>query len=333
MKTKKKTTKIGVLGGGLWGATLAGHLARAGRPVWLWEFFPKLARNLQKSRRHPHIPNWRLRPSVRVTSDLAQACREAELILSVLPSAHVRGTFRRLRDILGKDASRVWVVNASKGVEPESLKTLGQVIAEELPAARGRILTLSGPSFAREVARGAPTALLLAGRRTKASERWRRLFDGRPLRVSFSDDRKGVELGGSLKNVLAIGCGIAAGLKAGANARAALMTQGLGEMSALMRACGGRPKTAFGLAGIGDLILTGTSAESRNFALGEALGSGKSLRRALQGIATVTEGVDSALSARRLARSKRLDCPLLEAVWRVLYKNAPPRAVLEALGF
>jgi len=333
LKTKEKTTNIAVLGAGLWGAVLANHLAREGRPVRLWEFFKDLARNLQHSRKHPHIPGWTLSPSVRVSSDLGEVASDAELIVSVLPSAHVRTTIRALRQVLGSRASRVWVINASKGVEPQTLRTLGDVIGEELPKAKGRILTMSGPSFAREVARGVPTALVLAGPKTPVAERWRRLLDEAPLRVEWSSDRKGVELGGSLKNVLAIACGIADGLKAGANTRAALMTQGLSEMARLMRACGGKSETAYGLAGIGDLILTGTSTESRNHTLGEALGSGKSLAEALRDIPTVTEGVESALSAHQLIRAKRLDCPLFESIWRVLYEAAPAESVLRAMRF
>lgn len=322
-----------MLGGGLWGTVLAHHVGRKGSAVRLWEFFQDLAKNLQKTRRHPHIPNLELSPSVQVTSDLAEAVQDAELILSVLPSAHVRGTIRNLRGILGKKASHVWIINASKGVEPKSLKTLGDVIAEELPMAKGRILTLSGPSFAREVARGVPTAMVLAGSKSSAAQRWRLLLNGSPLRLEMSADRKGVELGGSLKNVLAIACGISDGLKAGGNTKAVLMTQGLDEMKKIVLACGGRSETVYGLAGIGDFILTGTSEESRNYTLGQLLGGGKTLAEALQEIPTITEGVDSALSAHQIVRSKRLNCPLLESVWRILYQAAPPGEVLKALGF
>ena len=333
MKIKEKTTKIAVLGAGLWGAVLADHLARGGSTVRIWEFFPELARSLDRTRKHPHIPGWKLAESITVTSRLQEAAQDAELVLNVLPSAHVRATMRGLRAALGATASRVWIVNASKGVEPKTLDTIGDVIGEEIASAKPRILTLSGPSFAREVARGVPTALLLAGKRTAVSERWRRLFDRAPLRVTWSADRKGVELGGSLKNVLAIACGVVDGLHEGGNTRAALMTQGLSEMGKIMRACGGRLDTAYGLAGIGDLILTGSSNESRNHTLGEALGEGKTLAEALRDIPTVTEGVDSALSAHEIIESKRLDCPLFESVWQVLYEAAPASEVLRALDF
>lgn len=333
MKINEKTSKIAVLGAGLWGAVLANHLARNGRTVGLWEFFKELARNLQQSRRHPHIPDWELAPSIRVTSELAEVAREADLIVNVLPSAHVRATMRALHTIVKAAGVRPWIVNASKGVEPKTLKTLGDVIGQELPQSKDRILTLSGPSFAREVARGVPTALVLAGPKTPVTEHWRKLFDGPPLKVRWSNDRKGVELGGSLKNVLAIACGIVDGLRSGANTRAALMTQGLSEMGRIMKSCGGKQETAYGLAGIGDLILTGTSNESRNHTLGEALGSGKSLVEALRDIPTVTEGVESALSAHEIIEAKRLDCPLFESVWKVLYDAAPADQVLRALEF
>ncbi|MBI3551453.1 MAG: NAD(P)-dependent glycerol-3-phosphate dehydrogenase [Elusimicrobia bacterium] len=328
----KKNTKIAVFGGGLWGTVLAQHLCRGGsdRSVRLWEFFPELARELEKTRRHRHIPGFRLDDSVLVTSDLGKAMEGAEVLLFVLPSGHLRQTAKAAARYLG--AGRPVIVNASKGIEPETLKTMGEILASEFPRAAA-VYTLSGPSFAREVARGIPTRMLLGGPGGARAEAMRRLFDGGALRVAHWPDRKGVELGGSLKNVLAIGCGILDGLKAGANTKAALIVQGMAEMARLIRKSGGRADTIYGLAGLGDLIATGTSPESRNRGFGEKLGSGKTLQEALREIPTVVEGIEAAESAHALALRLKLKAPLLEAIWDAVHAGKAPRVVLKSLGF
>lgn len=328
----KKNIKITVFGGGLWGTVLAQHLCRGGQgpEVRLWEFVPKLAQDLQKTRRHLHIPGFRLHESVRVTSDLRQASQNAGILLFVLPSVFVRRTARAVAKELG--GPKPLIVNASKGIEPESLKTMGDVIADELRGSRG-VYTLSGPSFAREVARGVPTRMLLAGPSGPGARRLLALFNGGALRVSLWPDRKGVELGGSLKNALAIGAGILDGLKAGANTKAALIVQGMAEMAEIISKSGGRRETIYGLSGLGDLIATGTSPESRNRGFGEKLGAGKSLQQALGEIPTVVEGVEAAAAARALIRRLKVKAPLLEAVWAAVHDERPAEIVLESLGF
>lgn len=319
----RKRVKITVLGGGLWGTVLAHHLGRRDRDVRLWEFFPEAAQRLQRSRRHPHIPGFRLGPCVCVTSELSEA-DGSDVLLFVLPSQHTRPVARRLSKLLG---NRPRVVNASKGVEPGSLMTQGEILEEELGLP---VWTLSGPSFAREVALGVPTMLVLAGPRTGGL---RELFHGGCLSVVESRDRRGVELGGSLKNVLAIGAGICDGLGAGANTKAALFTEGMAEMAGLIGKCGGTEKSAYGLSGLGDLILTGTGSESRNRAFGEKLGRGLSPARARREIATVVEGIEAAQSAWALARRAKVKAPLIGAIWGVVHRGASPRKVIEALGF
>jgi len=265
---------------------------------------------------------------VTVTSELGAAAQGAEVLLFVLPSSFVRPTAHRLGRLLGHAPV---ALNASKGLEPGTLLTMGEVIASELPGSR--VYTLSGPSFAREVARGIPTKLVLAGPPGAAARRLCLLLEGPGLRVEWSRDRKGVELGGSLKNALAIACGILDGLGAGANTKAALFIQGISEMASLIAASGGRQETIYGLAGLGDLIATGTSPESRNRALGEKLGSGKPLAKALREIPTVVEGIEAAACAHRLARRLGLKAPLLEAIWRTLRRGSPAGNVVKALGF
>ncbi|MBI5631131.1 MAG: NAD(P)-dependent glycerol-3-phosphate dehydrogenase [Elusimicrobia bacterium] len=322
--------KITVLGGGLWGTVLADHLSRGGfGEVRLWEFVPKLAEGLARSRSHPHIPGFDLHTGVEVTSDLAMAAEQAGLVLFVLPSAFVRQTARKLRSFLGK--ARPLLINASKGIEPGSLRTMGDAILSELP--RGVCLcTLSGPSFAREVAKQIPTCLVLAGP-AAAGRKLLPLFNAGALRARWSPDRRGVELGGSLKNALAIGCGILDGLKAGANTKAALLIQGIAEMGELIERSGGRRETIYGLAGLGDLIATGTSPESRNRAFGEKLGEGKTREQALKEIPTVVEGVEASASARALCRRLKLKAPVLEAIWQAVHGGRDSEIVISALGF
>ena len=317
----------------MWGAALANHISRTGRRLWLWEYFPKVAQRLEKTRRHSHLKNFKLGPSVRVTSNLTEAVTNVDFLFVVLPSTHVRRTARLIGPLLDQNKRRPVVINASKGVEPESLRTMGEVLLEEMAFLAGRVYTLSGPSFAREVAGGVATKLVLAGRPGRAATAAAELVDGGAIRIEVSEDRIGVELGGSLKNVLAIGGGILDGLKAGENTRAAMMTQGIAEMGSLIERLGGRRETIYGLAGIGDLILTGSSPESRNFTLGQKLGKGKKLKSALEEISTVVEGIESASSAHTLITTSRVKAPLLSAIWRIVHRGAKPEAVIESLGF
>jgi glycerol-3-phosphate dehydrogenase (NAD(P)+) len=315
----------------MWGTVLAQQLAQNGARARLWEFVPALAASLERTRRHPHLPGFRLDDSVRVSPDLAASARGAGLLVFVLPSSALPATVRALRRA-APPARGAAAVNASKGVEPGTFATMGAVVERELPALRGRVWTLTGPSFAREVARGVPTALMLGGPSGARSRELAALFGGGALAVSPWPDRVGVELGGSLKNAIAIGAGILDGLGTGANTKAALLVRGLEEMSRLIRASGGRADTVYGPAGLGDLIATGTSGESRNRAFGEKLGRGIAPKRALAEIPTVVEGVEAAAAARALCRRRRVKAPLIEAI-HAATKGAPARGVLKALGF
>jgi glycerol-3-phosphate dehydrogenase (NAD(P)+) len=322
---------VAVLGGGMWGVVLAQQLAEKGASVRLWEFVPSVAKSLHLTRAHAHIPGFRLDASIRTSHDLAASVDGAEILLFVLPSRAMRATARAIR-ATGKLSRRAVAVNASKGVEPGTFATMGDIVARELPSLRGKVWTLTGPSFAREVARGVKTGLLLGGPSGAKARELTALFHGGPLAVAPWPDRIGVELGGSLKNVIAVGAGILDGLGAGANTKAALLVRGLEEMSRLIRASGGRADTVYGLAGLGDLIATGTSPESRNRAFGEKLGRGLSPKRALAEIPTVVEGVEAAVSARALCRRHGVKAPLIEAIYGAT-RGAPARRVLTALGF
>ena len=322
--------KVTVLGGGMWGCVLAQHLANKRAKVTVWEFVPKLAESLKKTRRHAQIPGFRLDGAIKVTNDVAVAVKDVDVLLFVLPSRALAATAKNIRGIgLPKNAV---AVNASKGVEPRTLATMGDILARELPSLRGNIWTLTGPSFAREVARGVPTKLLLGGPSQPVTKTLVALFHGGALSVSHWPDRHGVELGGSLKNAIAIGAGILDGLGTGANTKAALLVQGLAEMASLIHARGGHYNTIYGLSGLGDLIATGTSPESRNRGFGEKLGKGLTPKRALAEIPTVVEGIEASASARELCRRYKVKAPLLEAIWRAT-RGAPAKVVLKALGF
>ena len=320
-----------VLGGGMWGVVLAHQLAEKGARVRLWEFVPHLAASLHKTRRHAHIPDFKLHHSIPASHDLAACVEGADVLLFVLPSKAMASTARAIR-ASGALSRRAVAVNASKGVEPGTFATMGDIVAREIPALKGKVWTLTGPSFAREVARGVPTGLMLGGPSGEKSRKLAALFHGGPLVVTPWPDRVGVELGGSLKNVIAVGAGILDGLGAGANTKAALLVGGLQEMARLIRACGGRPDTVYGLSGLGDLIATGTSHESRNRSFGEKLGKGLTPAKALAEIPTVVEGVEAALSARALCRRHKVKAPLIEAIYDAT-RGKPARRVLTALGF
>ncbi len=339
----RKNIKIAVLGGGLWGTALADHLAklvpagdqRRDAGVWLWEFFPKLAQRLEKSRRHPHIPGFRLAGGLTVTSDLARAVDSADVLLFVLPSHVVRRTAKAVAR-LGLPKKTV-VVNASKGIEPHTLKTMGEVIMDCIPGLRSRIFTFSGPSFAREVVRNAPTRMVLAGPEGSVAKRLRTILEGGAITIVSSQDRKGVELGGALKNVMAIGCGILDGLMGrgktpvGDNTKAAYITEAVQEMGRLIKASGCRAETVNGLAGLGDLFATGTSSESRNRAFGQKLGEGKKPRKAISEIPTVVEGVEASISAYELAGKVGGRYPIIDAVWKIVHRGRDPRLIVRAM--
>lgn len=322
-----KPRSVGVLGGGLWGTALAHHVSRPGRKVVLWEIHGPAAEQLRRSRRHAHMPGFRLDDEVEVTSELSRAAA-CELLLFVVPSQFSRATASAVRPLLG--GRKPWIVNASKGIEPKTLLTEGQVLESELPGCR--VWTLSGPSFAREVALGVPTRMVLAGPRAGSGDILP-LFDAGSIRVVWSPDRRGVELGGSLKNVLAIGAGIVDGMDIGNNTRAALLTEAMAEMALVIRRCGGKAESAYGLAGLGDLVLTGTGQLSRNHAFGVKLGQGLTPAEARRRIATVVEGIEAADSARALARRNRVPAPLIEAIWAIVRRGAPARRLIQALGF
>jgi glycerol-3-phosphate dehydrogenase (NAD(P)+) len=267
---------------------------------------------------------------LRATSDLAEAVRETQLILCVVPSHGVRQLLTEHRGLFGRE---VPIVAAIKGIENETLLTVSEILEEHLPEDRHHLLAyLGGPSFAREVAKGVPTAVNVAGRDASVTQRVQESLSTDRFRIYTTDDVVGVELGGALKNVVAIAAGIADGLGFGHNTRAALITRGLAEISRLAVTRGANPLTMAGLAGMGDLVLTCTGDLSRNRTVGLELGRGKKLAEVLASMNMVAEGVRTAKSAYELARREGVDMPIVAEVYSVLYEDKPPvEAVLSLM--
>ncbi|WP_334146000.1 NAD(P)H-dependent glycerol-3-phosphate dehydrogenase [Hyphomicrobium sp.] len=305
--------RIGVIGGGAWGTALAQTLALAGREVVLWAREEDTVSDINT--RHVNrafLPGIALDPRL-VATDRLEACAAADAILLVCPAQHVRAVAATLAP---KTRPGQPLVVCAKGVEQATGKLMGEVLAETAPEMT--LAVLSGPSFAADVARGLPAALTLACRDERLGRALAERLGDRQLRLYWSDDLVGVELGGALKNVLAIAAGIVDGKGMGASAAAALVTRGFAEMRRLGHALGARPETMMGLSGLGDLVLTCGSPQSRNMSLGRALGQGESLASVLGARVSVTEGVYTAAAVVRLAGEKRVEMPISAAVHAIL---------------
>lgn len=323
---------IGVIGAGAWGTALALLLADGGNTVTLWMYEKDLAAETQRTRENRvYLPGFPLPPSITVTSSLEAAVRGRKAVLSVTPSHTVRSIAAQMVPFLDQDAV---VISASKGIEIDSLMPLSDVLRTVLPEAfHDRLCFLSGPSFAREVAQKLPTAVALASY-DAAQGKWAQQFLSTPyFRVYTNTDVIGVEIGGSVKNVIAIAAGVLEGLGFGSNTMAALLTRGLAEMARLGTAMGASAHTFAGLAGMGDLVLTCTGGLSRNRTLGVRLGRGDSLDAVLGGAKTVAEGVRTAKAARELAKKHGVEMPVVEEVYRILYEGkSPQQAVRDLMG-
>ena len=324
--------KITVFGAGIWGSVIAQHLAKKGYAVSLWEYNETLLNALKTMGRHPNIPNFKIHDNIRLTGNVAEAVENTDLIIFVISSKAIRLFCReQLKPLL--NGRVVPVVSASKGIEDKSFKTICEIIEEELPQLKDSVLAFSGPSFALEVAQNVPTKIMLAGANEKLVQEVAQVMSGDPIIVVPAQDRRGVEYGGGIKNVLAIGCGVIDGIGDGANAKAALITQALQEMNDILVSQGGQAGTVYSLAGFGDAILTGMSAISRNRRLGEKLGAGMTLDQAKQAVGTIAEGVNSVQSVYDIARKNNLNTPIIDAIWQIVCQGKKPHVLLHAMGF
>ena len=321
--------RCAVVGAGAWGTALADLLARNGCDSSLWAFERDVTESVNTQHANPRfLPDVALAPTLRATSVFAEALEDAQLVIYAVPSAHLRAVVRAgARDV---PTGAVLAV-ATKGIEQGSLGLMTDVVEAEV---RDRsVVALSGPSFAAEVAARQPTAIVAASRDVLAAQLVQGTLSSTAFRVYTHDDVVGVELGGALKNVMAVATGIAEGVGLGFNSRAALITRGLAEMTRLGVALGAQEGTFAGLAGIGDLVLTCTGALSRNRAVGLEVGRGATLDEALAGKETVAEGVATARSARALAQREGVEMPIVETVHRVLFESYPARkSVIELMA-
>jgi glycerol-3-phosphate dehydrogenase (NAD(P)+) len=319
-------SSVGIVGGGAWGTALAQTVCRAGRSALLWAREPEVVAEI--ATRHANtafLPGVALDPSLRATAELADVAA-CEVVLLVAPAQHVRATGAALAPHLMPGQP---VVICAKGLEQATGKLLAEVLGEALPQAT--LAVLSGPSFAADVVRGLPTALTLASANDAMGMRLAETLSSRPFRIYRSTDLTGVQLGGAIKNVLAIAAGIVEGKALGASAHAALVARGFAEMRRIGEALGVRPETLMGLSGLGDLLLTCGSPQSRNMSLGRALGQGQQLAAILAGRRSVAEGVYTAAAVVKVAAEKGIDMPISAAIHAIVEGRQSVDAAIDAL--
>lgn len=319
---------IAVIGAGSWGTTLAAFLADKEYDVSLWVYEEYLAEEIQRTRINTvYLPDFVIPDSIKVSHSIEDVVKRARYILNVIPAQHTRAVFKNALPYIHKDAI---IINASKGIERGTLLTISAVLKE---LSTCRIAVLSGPSFAEEVIRKLPTAVTVATTDSDIGLLLQEIFNTDYFRVYTHSDVLGVELGGALKNVMAIASGISDGLGLGASARTALITRGLAEITRLGVAMGANEKTFMGLSGLGDLVLTCTGHLSRNYSVGLKLGQGQELKNILQNMAMVAEGITTSEAAYELSKKYNVEMPIIEQVYKVINEDKKPSdAVKELMG-
>jgi glycerol-3-phosphate dehydrogenase (NAD(P)+) len=330
-KIARTGIRVAVLGAGSWGTTLAVLLDERGHQVTLWEFFPELAGAIRAARENRRfLPGIHVPRAIAITSDMDEALDGASHVVFVTPSHTIRSVARIVRSSSGFDRRSI-IINAAKGLEERTLCRMSEVLDEELPTAKRRIVGILGPSHAEEVSRRMPTSVVVTGSDIDILKDAQAFFMMEYFRVYTNTDVIGVELGVSLKNTIAIAAGICDGLGFGDNTKAALITRGLAEMKRLVCRMGGREATLSGLAGVGDLIVTCMSRHSRNRHVGEEIGRGKTLPRVLGEMVMVAEGVKTTKAAVKLAARVGVELPIAEQVHRVLFRGKDPRRAIKDL--
>lgn len=322
--------QIGVVGAGSWGTTLANLLADKGHPVQLWAYEADLVERMQKTRENDiYLAGVSLSANMSFTNSIAEAVTGKGLVLFVPPSQVLRRVLLAAQPHL---TTKTLLVSASKGIENDTLKTMSEIFNEILPPEQAiKVGYLSGPSFAREVAQRMPTAVAVAAKDLTAAQQIQQVFSTDFFRVYTNTDIIGTELGGALKNVIALAAGVADGLGFGYNSRAALITRGLAEMSRIGLALGADARTFSGLAGMGDLVLTCTGDLSRNRSVGIEIGRGRRLNAILGEMSMVAEGVKTTLSAYQLARKLKVETPIIDQTYRILYEEKDARLAVSEL--
>ena len=316
---------IAIIGSGSWGVALATHLANMGHSVKIWSFLEEERDLINNEKKCKFLPNLTLPEGIICSTDFKEVIEGADFILHVTPSKFTRDTFRQYKEYVGN----IPIIICSKGFEKESMKTLDEVISEELPEAR--VGVLSGPSHAEEVSIAIPTVLVMASKDKEVRELVQDAFMCSHMRVYTSEDVKGVELGGALKNIIAFCAGVAAGVGFGDNTFAALITRGLGEISRLGVALGGQKDTFFGLSGLGDLIVTCLSEHSRNRRAGKLIGQGKTLEEAKKEVGMVIESIDNIDVAYALSKKYNIEVPIINTAYDVIYNKLDAKTAVNEL--
>lgn len=320
--------RIGVLGAGTWGMALARMLCNSGNEVTVWSALEKEIDEFSAKRVHPNLPGMEIPQQIIFTKDIAQVCLDKDVLLFAVPSVFVRSTARKAAPYI---RSGQIIVDVAKGMEAKTLMTMTQVIADELKNPDVKLVALSGPTHAEEVAKDLPTTIVSACSDLPAAQQVQKIFSNTCMRVYTNEDVLGVELCGTVKNIMALGSGIALGLGYGDNTKAALITRGMAEITRLGTAMGCKEHTFYGLAGIGDLIVTATSVHSRNNRCGMLLGQGVAPEEAVKQVGMVVEGINALPAAMELMEKYRVEMPIVKAVNAVVNHGADPRSEVMAL--
>ena len=320
--------KIGVLGAGTWGMALARMLCNSGHYVTVWSALPKEVEEFSTTRRHPNLPGMEIPEAIVFTKDIAKVCKDMDILLFAVPSVFVRSTARKAAPFIPEGQI---IVDVAKGIEPDTLFTMTQIIEDELKKPSVKLVALSGPTHAEEVARDLPTTIVSACTDAAAARKVQDVFSNTCMRVYTNDDVAGVELCGAMKNVIALAAGVAAGLGYGDNTKAALITRGMAEIARLGMAMGCKERTFGGLAGIGDLIVTATSMHSRNNRCGMLLGQGVKPEEAVKQVGMVVEGLNAVPAAVRLKTTYNVEMPIIDAVDALVNGRATPADTVRML--
>ena len=316
---------IAIIGSGSWGVALAVHLANVGNNVKIWSFMEEERDLINNERKCKFLPGVELPENIMCSTDFGEVIKGSKMILHVTPSKFTRSTFKQYKEYVGNKP----IIICSKGFEKETLETLDEVILEEMPTAK--VGALSGPSHAEEVSIAIPTALVIASKHQNILKMVQDAFMTEKMRIYTSNDVKGVELGGALKNIIAFCSGAAAGIGLGDNSFAALITRGLKEIVRLGVELGGKEETFYGLSGLGDLIVTCLSEHSRNRKAGYLIGQGKSLEETKKEVGMVIESIDNIDVAYELGKLHNIEMPIVETVYRVLYESLDPQEAVKDL--
>ena len=318
---------FGILGAGTWGTALANMLENMGHHVTVWSPVEEEVNKLNKERIHKHLPDTPINKDIEFSTDEAYVINNKDYIIVATPSIYVRSTVERVKDLFNKNQI---IITVAKGIEKETMFTMSEVI-HDVVGKDYKVVCLSGPTHAEEVAKGLPTLIVAACEDINIANQVRDEINNEVLRVYSNTDIKGAEVAGALKNIMALACGMSEGMGYGDNAKAALITRGLTEMTRLGEAMGCKKETFYGLTGIGDIVVTATSKFSRNHNAGVLLGQGKSLEETLNTIGMVVEGLNALMAAKELKDRYKVEMPIVEGIYSVIYGNMDPKEIVVKL--